>query len=115
MAYHIRFATLTTLAVLAAAGAGFAAAHMSEGSKKLEMINHQMHAAMSIEMTGDVDADFVRGMIPHHQGAIDMAKVLLEHGQDPELRKLAEAIVSAQDGEIAFMRAWLEKKGIAER
>ena len=69
----------------------------------------------SVDPGGDVDADFVRGMIPHHQGAIDMAKVVLEHGQDPELRKLAEAIVAAQDGEIAFMREWLAKKGLTER
>jgi uncharacterized protein (DUF305 family) len=60
-------------------------------------------------MTGDADIDFAAMMIPHHQGAIDMAKVQLEFGKDPALRKLSKAIVSAQEGEIAFMKDWLAK------
>jgi uncharacterized protein (DUF305 family) len=65
---------------------------------------------MAIEFTSDPDVDFARGMIPHHQGAIDMARVVLEHGQDPEIRALAEAIIAAQEEEIAFLRSWLEKR-----
>ena len=71
----------------------------------MEKMNTDMNAAM----TGDPDRDFVIMMIPHHQGAIDMAKVQLEFGKDPELRKLSEAIVAAQEGEIAFMKGWLAK------
>lgn len=52
--------------------------------------NARMHRDMDIAFTGDVDVDFVRGMIPHHQGAIDMAKVVLAHGRDPQVRKWAE-------------------------
>jgi uncharacterized protein (DUF305 family) len=71
--------------------------------------NNKMHKAMAIVFTGNADVDFASGMIPHHQGAIDMAKIELAFGTDPELKKLAEDIVAAQEKEIAFMRAWLEK------
>ena len=67
-----------------------------------------MHRDMAAQVyTGNADIDFVRGMIPHHQAAIDMAKVLLEHGNDPEMRKLAEAVIAAQEKEIGDMEKWL--------
>jgi len=76
-------------------------------------------AAMSVMMdammepyTGDADVDFVKGMIPHHQAAIDMAKVALEHAKDPAVLKLAQDVVTAQEGEITFMRGWLKKRGM---
>lgn len=73
--------------------------------------NMKMHAGMEIEYTGDADVDFIRGMIAHHQGAIDMARVVLEHGKDAEVKKLAEEIISAQEAEIAWMTDWLAKTG----
>jgi len=72
-------------------------------------INQQMHEGMNIAFSGNADADFVNGMIPHHQGAVDMAKVVLAFGKDPEIRKLAEAIVQAQESEITLMRDWLKR------
>jgi uncharacterized protein (DUF305 family) len=69
--------------------------------------NDAMHAAMAIEYTGNPDIDFVQGMIGHHQGAIDMARVVIEYGADPEIRRLAEGITAAQEAEIAEMQAWL--------
>jgi uncharacterized protein (DUF305 family) len=68
-----------------------------------------MTKAMNVPMTGDADKDFAAMMIPHHQGAIDMAKVELRYGKDPTLRKLAQKIVGAQEHEIAQMKGWQAK------
>lgn len=73
--------------------------------------NDKMHAGMAIAFTGNADVDFVRGMIAHHQGAIDMAEVVIAYGQDPEIRKLAEDVISSQTAEIAQMEAWLATHG----
>ena len=108
------FQTISLSVVIAAGGLAYAgSAEFSAGSKLLEEANGAMHQSMSIDMTGDVDVDFVLSMIPHHDGAVDMAKIVIEHGDDPEIRKLAEAIVKAQESEIAFMEDWLARKGVA--
>ncbi|WP_181704232.1 CopM family metallochaperone [Chthonobacter albigriseus] len=83
----------------------------SQSSKDYAAANAKMHQAMDIVFTGDSDVDFVKGMIAHHQGAIDMAEVVLQHGKDPEIRTLAEGIIKAQRGEIAMMQKWLADKG----
>ncbi|WEZ85001.1 DUF305 domain-containing protein [Rhizobium sp. 32-5/1] len=73
--------------------------------------NAKMHAGMDIEFSGNTDVDFVRGMIAHHQGAIDMARIELEYGKDETLRKLAQDIIAAQEVEITMMKDWLAKNG----
>jgi uncharacterized protein (DUF305 family) len=73
--------------------------------------NDRMHATMAIEYSGNADVDFIRGMIPHHQGAVDMARIVLEHGSDPEVKKLAEAVIAAQEAEIKWMQEWLAANG----
>ncbi len=116
------FAGLALSGALASTGSAFAQSHQGHGSHgasaadsaattAYKAVNDKMHKDMMVAFTGDADADFVRGMIPHHQGAIDMAKVVLAHGKDPELRKLANAIITEQEKEIAFMRDWLKKNG----
>jgi uncharacterized protein (DUF305 family) len=81
----------------------------SDAAKAFAAANEKMMKDMQVVSTGDVDKDFVTMMIPHHQGAIDMAKIELQYGKDPEIRKLAEAIVAAQEEEIAGMKGWLAR------
>ncbi len=75
-----------------------------------------MHASMAAmtrrmqaaPMTGDPDRDFLAMMIPHHEGAVEMARLLLVHGRDPLVRQLAEAIIASQQAEIVSMRGRLD-------
>jgi uncharacterized protein (DUF305 family) len=86
-----------------------AAAGDTAATIAFKVANEKMHGGMNIFFSGNADVDFVKGMVPHHQGAVDMAKVVLEHGKDPSLKKLARDIIKAQDKEIAFMQRWLAK------
>lgn len=78
-------------------------------TKEYKEASGKMHSRMIIPYTGDSDVDFVKGMIPHHQGAVEMAQVLLKYGKDPEIKALAQSIIDAQNKEIAQMEAWLKK------
>jgi uncharacterized protein (DUF305 family) len=64
----------------------------------------KMMADMMIKPTGDVDRDFVAMMVPHHQGAVDMAKAELKYGRNERLRRLAQEIVAKQQQEMIVMR-----------
>lgn len=64
----------------------------------------RMHAAMAVQPTGDVDADFVAMMMPHHEGAIDMARAQLRYGHNEKLARISQEIIVTQEQEIAAMR-----------
>lgn len=87
-----------------------AAAQASPSTMAYELANAKMHKDMAIAFSGNADKDFLAGMIPHHQGAIDMAEVVLKHGKDPKVKKLAQDIIKAQKHEIAMMKAWLAQQ-----
>jgi uncharacterized protein (DUF305 family) len=74
--------------------------------KAMSVMDRDMHNG---EYTGEPDHDFVTMMIPHHQGAIDMAKALLLYGKNPQLRRLAQEIITDQQSEIQLMQLWLKQ------
>ena len=79
-----------------------------EASRALQAAQNTMSANMSaVPLTGDPDRDFLAQMIPHHEGAIEMSKVLLKDGLRPEVRRLAQEIIAHQQGEIELMKRWL--------
>ena len=88
---------------------GAATTSAPESTKAYETAMAAMMKGMMTAPTGKPDLDFVQGMIPHHQGAIDMAKVVLQFGKDAEIKKLAEGVIKAQESEIAVMKDWLAK------
>ena len=79
---------------------------MADMDVAMKKMAHDMAAA---PMNGDADHDFVTMMIPHHQGAVDMAKGELKYGKDPAMRHFAEKIIKDQQAEIDFMNQWLKK------
>lgn len=82
------------------------AAHPADDSPSGQMHAVMMHPMDDFKLTGNVDQDFAALMIPHHQGAIDMAQIELDHGKNEELKKMARAIMDAQAKEIAILKQY---------
>lgn len=116
---------LTKSALVLALMAGMASAETAEPAHDMAMMAvpdgateatrgfveamNKMSMAMGSEFTGNADRDFIVGMIPHHQGALDAAMVVLAHGTDPDVRSFAEAVIAAQEKEILWMQEWLAR------
>ncbi|PZP39596.1 MAG: DUF305 domain-containing protein [Pseudomonas fluorescens] len=75
----------------------------------LKQANDRMHKDMDITYSGDADVDFLRGMIAHHQGAVEMVEVQLTYGKDAQVKRLAQDIIRAQKIEIQWMQQWLSQ------
>lgn len=114
----ITTAVMSTFLLSAAAMAGDGMsmpAHQTQGTAAaqqsyqsgMDKMHHNMQEGMTSQ---NPDVAFAQGMTAHHQGAIDMAKTELKYGKDPEMRRLAEAIIKAQQPEIDQMQAWLKKQ-----
>ena len=81
----------------------------ASSTKAFKEADMKMMHDMAVPYTGNADIDFRTKMIPHHQGAIDMAKVALQYATNAETKAMAEAIIAAQEKEIAEMKSWLDK------
>ena len=85
-------------------------AHKLDPNVPFKKAMDKMHQGMNFKSTGNIDTDFLKGMIPHHQGAIDMAEELIKKSKDAELKAFAQKIIDAQKSEIKTMQEWLKKK-----
>ena len=95
--------------VIALSVGGPAIAQTTDSSKAYMGVHEKMMKDMMMSPSGDADKDFAMMMVPHHQGAIDMAEIELKYGKDPDLKKMAEKIIHAQKEEIADFKKWLAK------
>jgi uncharacterized protein (DUF305 family) len=100
---------LAACAAFTLIGAGALIAAEGDSTAGFKKAMDGMMSGMMTPYTGDADVDFVAGMIPHHHGAVDMAKVVLEYGKDPDVKKFAQGVISAQEAEIKWMNEWLAK------
>ena len=105
--------------------AGMPMDHAAAPGTPLAAFQHGMDSVMVVMDEGmrrmdgaspaDIDASFAAMMLPHHQGAVDMARLQLLYGKDPALRRLAQSIIAEQQVEIQQMQAWLKQHPVAKQ
>jgi uncharacterized protein (DUF305 family) len=105
----IRTSTVAAVALTLGIAGGVRASE--ESTKGYKSAMDGMMQNMMMPYTGNADVDFMKSMIPHHQGAIDMAKVALQYAKDPQVKKMAQDVIKAQEAEIVMMKEWLAKHG----
>jgi uncharacterized protein (DUF305 family) len=109
------FSILGAILLRAATHSGDGQSQMNPDWSELIASMDKMHMAMTaVARSGNSDIDFVRLMLPHHQAAIDMAKTQLLYGKDPQMRRLAQEIITDQQLEIELMERWLKQRESAE-
>ena len=118
MAFGMRFLYLAVVSVVAVAVwpqdhlMGHTATHDTSWVALMKSME-TMHTAMAaVEPSGNGDADFVNLMLPHHQAAVDMARTELLYGNDPQMRRLAQEVITDQESEIQLMRLWLSRQKV---
>jgi uncharacterized protein (DUF305 family) len=84
--------------------------HQNHGDVPFKKSMDRMHKNMMMKSSGNIDIDFLQGMIPHHQGAIDMSEELIKKTKDPEIKALAQKIIKDQKAEIKQMQDMLKVK-----
>jgi uncharacterized protein (DUF305 family) len=113
---HARRLALLLLLIPTVTLAAWRQAHSHEATaqpewSELRASMDKMHTAMSaVDPSGESDVDFVKLMLPHHQAAIDMAKLELIYGKDSQMRRLAQEIITDQQSEIELMHLWLKQR-----
>jgi uncharacterized protein (DUF305 family) len=101
-----KHALFTGLLVVVASILGVVAAQMNESSQALMAAHEKMMKNMAMTPSGNIDMDFAMMMVPHHQGAIDMAEVELKHGKDTAMKEMAQKIIDTQKQEIEQFKKW---------
>ena len=84
--------------------------HKNHGPMPFQKAMDKMHKDMMIKPSGSIDIDFLKAMIPHHQGVVDMSEELIKKTKDTELKAFAEKIIKDQKAEIKMMQDWLKKR-----
>lgn len=112
MTTRVNIAAIAIAALMASAAVSpvWAQSGSSPAAKGYMDAMSKMQASMPKDHTGDADKDFARMMIPHHQGAIDMAKVEVQYGKNPKMKEMAQKIIKESESGISELRKELDKK-----
>jgi uncharacterized protein (DUF305 family) len=84
--------------------------HQNHGNMPFQKAMDKMHKDMMIKPSGNIDVDFLKAMIPHHQGVVDMSEELIKKSKDAEVKAFAQKMINDQKAEIKMMQDWLKKR-----